>query len=87
MSVFYRKRKRKHNEQCQETVCTVRLSDMTVNISSSAQVCLKGLLVKGMTKNLKSTSVRVRPVPGATVKPHYYVIPTLTDDTSDTIII
>ena len=59
---------------------------MTVNISSSAQVCLKGLLVKGMTKNLKSTSVRVRPFPGATVKPHY-VIPTLTDDTSDTIII
>ena len=41
-----------------------------------------------MNRNLKNTSVGVTPFSGAIVKqPHHYAIPTLTDDTPDTIII
>ena len=41
-----------------------------------------------MNRNLKNTSVRVRPFPGATAKQlHHYIIPTFTDDTPDTITI
>ena len=51
------------------------------NFPSSAQVWLRG-------SKWRTWTVRVRPFPGATVKQLYhYVIPTLTDDTPDTIII
>ena len=43
---------------------------------------------KGVNNNLKKTSVRVRPFPGAIVKQlHYYNIPTILDVTPDTIFI
>lgn len=49
---------------------------------------VKGLKEKGMHNNMKKTSVRLRPFPGAIVKQlHHYDIPTLIDDTPDTIII
>lgn len=48
----------------------------------------KGLKVKDINRNLNNNSVRVRYFPGTTVKRlNHYVIPTLTDDTPDTIII
>ena len=48
----------------------------------------KGLKVKEMNRNLNNNSARVRYFPGTTVKRlHHYVIPMLTDDTLDTIII
>ena len=49
---------------------------------------VRELTVKGMNKNMKNTSIRVGPLPRATVKQlHHYVIPTLTDHVLDTIII
>ena len=48
----------------------------------------KGLKVKDINRNLNNNSLRVRYFPGTTVKRlNHYVIPTLTDDTLDTIII
>ena len=49
---------------------------------------VKGLKVKDMNSNLKNTSVRVTPFPRATLKQLlHYIIPTLIDNTLDTIII
>ena len=60
---------------------------MAVNLSSSAKVWFKGLKVKDMTSNLKNASVRVTSLPRATLKQlHHYIIPTLIDNTPDTII-
>lgn len=49
---------------------------------------VKGLKEKGMHNNMKKTSVRLRPFPGAIVKQlHHYNIPMLIDVTPDTIFI
>ena len=41
MTILYKNANKKFNGQCQETVCTVRLSDMVVDFSLLVEVWLK----------------------------------------------
>lgn len=82
---FYKKIRKKFNGQCQKTAI---LSDMAINLLLSAQVWLKGSKRKVWIIIWKKISLKVKPFPVAMVKqPHHYVIPTLINNTPDTIIV